>query len=143
MKPTILLILLSLFLLISCTKTENSTPMSLSSASIEGTYTGYRSQQSGQKDATDSTKITLEVTRLSANRAEILQTSPNEFKYTVTMQGNRFTYNLGITEAACGSARIAGEGTFNGKDLYLLETLECTRTLSAAKTFTHLRATKQ
>ena len=59
------------------------------------------------------------------------------------MQGNRFTYNLGITEAACGAARIEGEGTFQGKQLYLQETLECTRTLAAAKTFTHLRATKQ
>lgn len=143
MKPTILLILLSIFLLISCTKTENSTPTALHSASIEGTYTGYRSQQSGQKAATDSTKITLKVTRLSANRVEILQTSPNEFKYTVTMQDNHFTYDLGITEAACGAARIAGEGTFKNNELYLLETLECTRTLSAAKTFTHLRASKQ
>lgn len=117
--------------------------MALSSTSIEGTYTGYRSQQSGQKSATDSTKITLKVTRLSANQVEILQTSPNEFKYTVTMQDNRFTYDLGITEAACGAARIAGEGTFKGKELYLLETLECTHTLSAAKTFTQLRASKQ
>jgi hypothetical protein len=143
MKPTILLLWLPLFLLISCTKTENSTPMALRSDSIEGTYAGYRSQPSDQKAATDSTKITLIVTRLAENQVEILQTLPNQFQYTVTMQDHRFTYDRGITEAACGVARIKGEGSFKGGTLYLLETLECTRTLTAAKTFTQLRASKQ
>lgn len=143
MKPTILLILLSFILLLSCTKIENRTPIALSSASIEGTYTGYRSQPNDKKAVADSTQITLKVTRLTANQVEILQTLPNQFKYTVTMEDNRFTYDLGITEAACGAARIVGEGTFKGKELYLLETLECTRTLSAAKTFTQLRASKK
>ena len=143
MKPTILLVLLSLFLLLSCTKTENSTPLALSSDSIEGTYAGYRSQPYDQKAETDSTQIILKVTRLATNQVEILQTLPNQFKYIVTMQDNRFTYDRGITEAACGVARIKGEGSFKGGTLYLLETLECTRTLTAAKTFTQLRATKQ
>lgn len=141
MKFFVPLCLITFFTLVSCIKKENSA--SMNSDSIEGTYTGYRSQQSGQKAATDSTIIDLKVTRLSGNQVEILQTSPNEFKYTVTMQDNHFTYNLGITEAACGAARIYGEGSFKGNTLYLQETLECTRTLTAAKTFTHLRATKQ
>lgn len=117
--------------------------MAPNSDSIEGTYAGYRSKQNNQQAATDSTKIMLQVKRLSANQVEILQTSPNDFKYTVTMQDNHFTYDLGITEAACGAARIQGTGTFEGRELYLLETLECTRTLTAAKTFVQLRATKQ
>ncbi len=143
MKFFVPLCLITFFTLASCIKKENSTSMYPNSDSIEGTYTGYRSQQSGQKPATDSTKIALKVTRLSASQVEILQTSPNVFKYLVKMQDNRFTYDLGITEAACGAARIEGKGSFKANALYLLETLECTRTLTAAKTFTHLRATKQ
>ena len=143
MKYRLPLFLIVIFLTNSCIKKDNGTVELSDPASVESTYTGYRSQRTGQKVATDSTQITLKVSRLADEKVQILQTSPNEFKYIVTMQGNRFTYNLGITEAACGAARIEGEGTFQGKELYLLETLECTRTLAAAKTFTHLRATKQ
>lgn len=143
MKTRLTFLLLLFFLAASCIKKENNAALTPVADSVEGTYIGYRSQQNGGKAANDSTQITLKVSRLSATQVQILQTSPNEFRYLVTMQDNRFTYDLGITEAACGAARIVGEGTFKGKELYLLETQECTRALSAAKIFTHLRATKQ
>jgi hypothetical protein len=139
----IYVILVAFFLTSSCLKKESSNALSPGADSVEGIYTGYRSQQNGQKIAADSTKITLQVTRLAADQVEILQTSPNEFKYKVTMQDLRFTYDLGITEAGCGVAKIKGEGAFHANTLYLLETLECTRTITGAKTFTQLRATKQ
>lgn len=143
MKFFVPFLLIHSLLLISCVRKENSAAMTPGTDFIEGTYQGYRSQYTGQQVATDSTKITLVVKRLSGDQVEILQTSPNEFKYIVIMHDNHFTYNLGITEAACGAASINGEGTFQANGLYLLETLACTRNLTAAKTFTQLRATKQ
>ncbi|MPR32941.1 hypothetical protein [Salmonirosea aquatica] len=143
MKFFVPLCVIIFFTLVSCIKKENSASMIPDADSIEGTYSGYRSQQIGQQVAKDSTRIILEVKRLPSGQVQILQTSPNEFKYLVTMQNNRFTYDLGITEAACGVAKIQGEGSFKDNKLFLLETLECTRSLAAAKTFVQLRATKQ
>jgi len=143
MKTHLPFLLLIFFLTTSCIKKDSSTVQVLGTESVEGTYTGYRSQRIGQQAAVDSTKITLEVMRLPSGQVQILQVAPNAFKYLVNMQENRFTYNLGITEAACGAALLKGEGSFQGNKLYLLETLECTRNLSAAKTFVQLRATKQ
>lgn len=143
MKPHFPFLLFILFLTTSCTKEDTGKVEFSAPETVEGTYLGYRSQHIGKNLATDSTRITLKVTRLADGRVQILQTSPNEFKYIVTMQGRGFTYDLGITEAACGAARLGGEGTFKDKELYLLETLECTRIPSASKAFTQLRAFKQ
>lgn len=144
MKFSLPTLLIPLFLLLFCKKkTEVPLPISLKMTSVEGIYEGYRSQQQGQQTATDSTKITLQVTRLAADLVQILQTSPNEFKYVVTMKDNRFTYDRGIVEAACGAARIKGEGNFSSNALYLIETLECTKNTSIPDSFIRLRARKK
>ena len=143
MKSFVPHILIIFLLLVSCINKENSASLNTTADEIEGTYSGYRSKRIGQQAATDSTKVLLKVSRLPSGKVEILQTSPNEFKYVVTMKDLGFSYNLGITEAACGAASIEGEGHFKGNRLYLLETLECTRNPGAAKTFTQLHAVRQ
>ncbi len=144
MKFSLLTLLIPVLFLFFCkSKSEDHFATSLKITSVEGTYEGYRSQQEGQRSATDSTKITLQVTRLAADYVEILQTSPNEFKYVVTMKDNRFTYDRGIVEAACGVAHIKGEGSFSGNALYLIETLECTKNTTVPDSFIRLRAKKK
>ena len=144
MKFSLPALLIPVFFLFFCkNKSEDAQPTSLKIISIEGIYEGYRSQEQGQRSATDSTKITLQVTRLSVDRVEILQTLPNEFRYVVTMKDNRFTYDRGLVEAACGVALIKGEGSFQGNTLYLIETLECTKDTSVPNSFIRLRAKKK
>ena len=144
MKFSLPALLVPAFFLFFCkNKSDDPLTTSLKTVSVEGTYEGYRSQQEGQRSATDSTKITLQVTRLAADHVEILQTSPNEFKYVVTMKDNRFTYDRGIVEAACGVASIKGEGNFQRNTLYLIETLECTKNTSVPDNFIRLRAVKK
>lgn len=144
MRFSHLALLIPVFFLFFC-KNKSELPLvaSLKIPSIEGIYEGYRSQQQGQQAATDSIKITLQVSRLAADQVQILQTSPNEFKYVVTIKDNRFTYDRGIVEAACGVAHIKGEGNFQGNALYLVETLECTKNTSVPDSFIRLRATKK
>lgn len=144
MKFSLSALLIPVFLLFFCkNKSEDTLATSLKITLVEGTYEGYRSQQQGQRSATDSTKITLQVSRLATDQVQILQTSPNEFKYVVTMKGDHFTYDRGIVEAACGAARIKGEGSFQGNALYLIETLECTKNTNVPDSFIRLRATKK
>lgn len=144
MKFSLFALLIPVFFLFFCkNKSEDILATSLKTTPVEGTYEGYRSQQQGQQAATDSTKITLQITRLAADQVEILQTSPNEFRYVVTMKDNHFTYDRGLVEAACGAARIKGEGNFNGNAVYLIETLECTKNTSVPRSFIRLRATKK
>ncbi|WP_373514130.1 hypothetical protein [Persicitalea sp.] len=144
MKTLLLTLLLPAFFLFFCkSKSEDTFATSLKSGTVEGTYEGYRSQQKGQQPATDSTKITLKVTRLAADQVQILQTLPNEFKYVVSMKDNHFTYDRGIVEAACGVAHIKGEGNFQDNSVYLIETLECTKNTSVPNSFIRLRAMKK
>ncbi len=144
MKFSLPALLISVFVLFFCkNKSEDALATSFRTTSVEGTYEGYRSQQQGQQEVTDSTKITLQVTRLAADHVQILQTLPNEFKYIVTMKDNHFTYDRGIVEAACGAARIKGEGNFQSNALYLIETLECTKNTKVPDSFIRLRATKK
>ncbi|TDB67975.1 hypothetical protein [Arundinibacter roseus] len=135
--------ILAFFLLFSCQKETERVPEAQANSSFEGTYAGYRSQRLANELATDSTKITLEVSRISDSQIQILQTSPNEFSYLVTMKNHRFSYDRGLGEADCGAASIQGEGVFQNNSLVLLETLRCTRNTSYPDRHVQLRAFKQ
>ncbi|GHB80589.1 hypothetical protein [Persicitalea jodogahamensis] len=143
MKYSKTVLLISAFLLTFCKNKSDSPLVDAPNIDVEGTYVGYRSQQQGQRVAADSTEITLQVTRISANQVQILQTSPNEFRYTVTTNSRQFTYDRGIIEAPCGVASIKGEGSFNENSLYLEETLKCTKNTTIPDSFIRLRATKK
>lgn len=110
--------------------------------SIEGMYEGYRSQFYGKETASDSTKIKLKVTRLSTGKLEILQIIPNKFKYLVIFKKDRFTYDLGLGEAACGVTHISGVGYIRENRLYLREKSECKNTKATEAHFIELRAQK-
>jgi hypothetical protein len=138
-----LLLILAVPLLFSCKQGTESEPAARKISSFEGTYVGYRSRSIAQEKALDSIKVTLEVTRTGANQIQILQTSPNEFRYLVSIKGNLFSYDRGLTESECGASAITGEGYFREKELYLIETLSCTRQVAQSKSFIHLRAVKQ
>ncbi len=143
MKYSILALLISTFFLFFCKNKSENALVASPDIDVEGTYVGYRSQQQGQKLATDSIKITLQVTRLSDNQVQILQTVPNEFKYIVTINNNHFTYDRGIAEAPCGAASIRGKGSFYENSVYLEETLICTKNTAVPDSFIRLRATKK
>lgn len=129
--------------LIAC-KNSADESMVVKHTSLEGQYSGYRSQTIGNAKASDSTKITLEVTSISPNEIRIQQISPNEFQYLVTMRENHFTYNKGVGETPCGAVMISGEGHFKNNALTLLETSKClnTQALSSPASYIRLRAKK-
>ncbi len=137
------LLILPACVLFSCAQQSNHDQAFLSIGPIEGIYEGYRSQFSDLQPVSDSTRIKLKVTQQAGGKLEILQIAPNEFKYVVNLKNGRFTYDLGLGEAACGVTHISGEGYFQGDRLYLREKSECKNAKSAGAHFIQLRAQKK
>ncbi len=136
-------LLLPVCLLLACNQSTDPNDTSISLGPIEGTYEGYRSSFTSQAPPSDSIAIELKVSRKAGGKLEILQTSPNVFKYLVDAKDGRFTYDLGLGEAACGVTRITGEGYVKDDRLYLREKSECRNAQSAGVAFIQLRATKK
>ncbi|GAB2798960.1 hypothetical protein GCM10027275_50890 [Rhabdobacter roseus] len=139
LKPVSLFVLLLLGF--ACKKEEEARPPGLDS--LEGTYVGYRSSSLASKAATDSVQVTLTVSQLAPGQFRILQTSPNEFEYIVTMRDDQFTYDKGLGEDACGVTKLTGQGYFRHGALYLIETIQCTAALSAPTRYIQFRAQKK
>lgn len=137
------LIILPACVLFSCAQQSEQDQSFLSISPIEGIYEGYRSNFSELETPSDSTRIKLKVTQKASGKVEILQIAPNEFKYVVNLKNGKFTYDLGLGEAACGVTHISGEGYFKNDGLYLREKSECKNAKSAGAHFIQLRAQKK
>lgn len=137
------LLILPACVLFSCAQQSDHAQAFLNIGPIEGIYEGYRSQYTDLQPVSDSTRIELKVTQRASGKLEILQIVPNEFKYVVNLENGKFTYDLGLGEAACGVTHISGQGYFQDNRLYLREKSECINAKSAGAHFIQLRAQKK
>ncbi|WP_031525731.1 hypothetical protein [Dyadobacter crusticola] len=141
MLKTCLALLFSVFLMISCKKSEDKTEPAQEQPGdndLTGTYQGYKFFNKSRKD---SLAVTMKVSRIAEQKLDLEEITPfNHIKH-LEMNGADFTYDRGTGEDGCGRISMKGTGNFKGKQLYLIETITCVRGNGPDK-FVEYRVTK-
>ena len=120
-------LLLLLFFLVNCKKSDDNTkPAEKVDAEKElsGTYQGYKFFNKSKKD---SLAVTVKVSRVTDNKLDLEEITPFNHTKQLELNGMNFTYDRGTGEDDCGRISMKGSGSFKGKNLYVIETITCTR----------------
>ncbi|WP_439554830.1 hypothetical protein [Dyadobacter sp.] len=127
MLKTCLALLISVFLILSCKKSEEKAEPAREQpgdTELAGTYQGYKFFNKSRKD---SLAVTMKASWVAERKLDLEEVTPFNHTKQLEMNGTDFTYDRGTGEDGCGRISMKGTGNFKGKQLYLIETISCVR----------------
>jgi len=91
---------------------------------LAGSYEGYKTLN---KSLSDSVAVSLKVEKNSETKYTVTEITPFAHYFNIDLSGLNFTYDRGTGEDDCGATRMTGNGYFNGRKLYIIETTKCVK----------------